>query len=138
MPKERQVDFEKDQLCYKRSEEGCCAHCSNILKVFIGQVWSNLNKQRRWTLLAPLHFITGSLNLDCPPKEKRKWKEYVSLHYAKVWTILERPRPTFLTRSFKCFLPWSIRNPGVFGEETLITCQRKSIFVMILAASQLR
>lgn len=30
---------------------------------------------------------------------------------------------TFFTRSFNCFLPWSIRNPGVFGEETFITCK---------------
>ena len=31
------------------------------------------------------------------------------------------PNSTFLTRSFSCFLPWSMRKPGVLGDETLIT-----------------
>lgn len=30
--------------------------------------------------------------------------------------------PTLLIRSLSCFLPWSLRRPGVFGDETLITC----------------
>jgi hypothetical protein len=39
-------------------------HCCNVFKVFLGQVRSNFHKQRRRTLLTPLHFITSSLELN--------------------------------------------------------------------------
>jgi hypothetical protein len=39
-------------------------HCCNVFKVFLGQVRSNFHKQRRRTLLTPLHFITSSLDLN--------------------------------------------------------------------------
>lgn len=60
------------------------------------------------------------------PVSQAKWPEniiseqLVHMPYSKKTTKWLEVL-TFFTRSFNCFLPWSLRSPGVFGEEILIT-----------------
>lgn len=94
-------------------------YCGNIFKIFSWQVRSNFDKQRRRALLTPLHFITSSLDLNCKGKVDKLLPIPESMRSS--WSKYMPKIHTFLTRSFNCFLPCSIRNPGVFGDETLIT-----------------
>lgn len=104
------------------------AHRSDIFKVLLGQVWSNFHKQWRWTLLTPLHFITSGLNLDGNKRSKFKIRKQIK--WINRGLIFSLQLNTFLIRSFNCFLPWSFLNPGVFGDETLITCEEVTLVIV--------
>lgn len=63
-------------------------HCCNVFKVFLWQVRCNFHKQRRRTLLTPLHFISSSLDLNEKPKKK------LTRHYRisrEVWVGCKHP-----------------------------------------------
>ena len=72
----------------------------NIFKILFRQIRGNFDQKWWWALLPPLHFITGSLNLD-------NQNLHISYQTGLKITSYHFKCLTFFTRSFSCFLPCS-------------------------------